>query len=85
MPVNKGVGDAVIGGTVNRSGLVLVLAQGVGADSMLAKVVRLIEDAQVAKAPIQAYADKAGPFTRTAFHYSTTFSAQLGSRCVDYL
>jgi Cu+-exporting ATPase len=58
MPVSKAPGDAVIGGTVNRSGLVLVLAQGVGADSMLAKVVRLIEDAQVAKAPIQAYADK---------------------------
>jgi len=42
-------------GTVNRSGLVLVLVHGVGADSMLAKVVRLIEDAQVAKAPIQAF------------------------------
>ena len=58
MPVSKSPGDGVIGGTVNRSGMVLVLARGVGADSMLSKVVRLIEDAQVAKAPIQAYADK---------------------------
>ena len=38
--------------------MVLVLQGGFGADSMLSKVVRLIEDAQVAKAPIQAYADK---------------------------
>lgn len=58
MPVSKSPGDAVIGGTVNTSGMVLVLAQSVGADSMLAQVVRLIEDAQVSKAPIQAYADK---------------------------
>ena len=58
MPVSKSPGDVVIGGTVNRSGLVLALAVDVGADSMLSKVVRLIEDAQVAKAPIQAYADR---------------------------
>ena len=41
MPVSKSPGDGVIGGTVNRSGMVLVLATGVGADSMLSKVVRL--------------------------------------------
>jgi Cu+-exporting ATPase len=58
MPVAKAVGDAVIGGTVNKEGMVLILARGVGSDSMLSKVVKLIEDAQTAKAPIQAYADR---------------------------
>ena len=59
MPVRKRPGDFVIGGTVNcGGGSPLVLATDVGADSMLAKVVRLIEDAQVTKAPIQAYADR---------------------------
>ena len=58
MPVEKGPGDAVVGGTANEGGAVLVLATGVGADSMLAKVCKLIEDAQVRKAPIQAYADR---------------------------
>ena len=59
MPVSKRVGDFVIGGTVNASGgSPLVLATDVGSDSMLAKVVRLIEDAQTSKAPIQAYADR---------------------------
>ena len=58
MPVSKRVGDFVIGGTVNTSGSSpLIVATDVGADSMLAKVVRLIEDAQTSKAPIQAYAD----------------------------
>ena len=58
MPVLKRVGDFVIGGTVNTSGgSPLIVATDVGADSMLAKVVRLIEDAQTSKAPIQAYAD----------------------------
>jgi Cu+-exporting ATPase len=56
--VEKGPGDAVVGGTANEGGAVLVLATGVGADSMLAKVCKLIEDAQVRKAPIQAYADR---------------------------
>ena len=48
----------LVGGTANEGGAVLVLATGVGADSMLAKVCKLIEDAQVRKAPIQAYADR---------------------------
>ena len=59
MPVVKRSGDFVIGGTVNVGGSSpLVLATDVGADSMLAKVVRLIEDAQTSKAPVQAYADR---------------------------
>jgi len=59
MPVVKRPGDFVIGGTVNVGGSSpLVLATDVGADSMLAKVVRLIEDAQTSKAPVQAYADR---------------------------
>eukprot|EP00887_Chlorella_sp_A99_P006784 scaffold2.g6784.t1 len=57
-PVRKSVGDAVIGGTVNTRGPLLVRASRVGADTALAQVVRLVEAAQLAKAPIQAFADR---------------------------
>ena len=58
MPVVKGVGDQVIGSTVNGQGLLLVRADRVGRDTMLSSIVRLVEDAQSSKAPIQRYADR---------------------------
>ncbi|KAK3280353.1 copper-transporting ATPase, partial [Cymbomonas tetramitiformis] len=57
MPKGKGPGDKVIGGTVNQTGLLHVRAEGVGEASMLSGIIRLVEDAQTSKAPIQAYAD----------------------------
>lgn len=57
MPKTKGPGDKVIGGTVNQTGLLHVRAEGVGEASMLSGIIRLVEDAQTSKAPIQAYAD----------------------------
>ena len=58
LPVTKGAGDRVTGGAVNGEGLLLVEATAVGADSMLARIIRMVEDAQAAKAPIQRLVDK---------------------------
>ncbi len=62
-PVAKAVGDALVGATINGSGHVEMEATRVGADTMLAGIVRLVERAQTEKAPIQALADRvAGVF-----------------------
>jgi Cu+-exporting ATPase len=58
MPVKKGVGDQVIGATVNQNGLVRVKATKVGKDTFLSQVVKLVEEAQGTKVPIQAFADR---------------------------
>lgn len=57
-PVRKGRGDSVFGGTVNVGGPVYVRATRVGADTALSQIVRLVESAQLNKAPIQGFADK---------------------------
>ena len=63
VPVMKQVGDAVIGGTVNGAGTFDMLVTRAGKDTALAQIVKLVEDAQTSKAPIQAFADKvAGMF-----------------------
>ncbi|MCK5489004.1 MAG: heavy metal translocating P-type ATPase, partial [Gemmatimonadetes bacterium] len=58
MPVDKKEGDPVIGSTVNRQGLLRVRATGVGEDTFLAGVVRMVEQAQGSKVPIQEFADR---------------------------
>ncbi|MGC9399682.1 MAG: heavy metal translocating P-type ATPase [Anaerolineae bacterium] len=58
MPVTKSVGDEVIGATVNQEGLLKVKATRVGKDTFLAQVVKLVEQAQGTRVPIQAFADK---------------------------
>ena len=57
-PVTKAPGDAVIGATLNRSGTLVLEATTVGADSALAQIVALVENAQSSKVPMQALADK---------------------------
>ncbi|MFQ5889125.1 MAG: heavy metal translocating P-type ATPase [Gemmatimonadota bacterium] len=58
MPVEKGPGARVIGATINRQGVLRVRATGVGEDTFLAGVVRMVEEAQGSKVPIQEFADR---------------------------
>lgn len=58
MPVNKGIGDRVIGGTINKSGAFRYRATTVGADSVLSHIVALMRDAQGSRAPIQKLVDR---------------------------
>lgn len=57
LPVEKRAGDSVIGGTLNKTGAFRFRATKVGADTALAQIIRLVEDAQASKAPIQKLAD----------------------------
>ena len=58
IPVEKRAGDAVIGATVNGNGMLRVRATKVGRDTALAQIIRVVEEAQGSKAPIQRVADK---------------------------
>ncbi|HEY2739184.1 MAG TPA: heavy metal translocating P-type ATPase [Thermoanaerobaculia bacterium] len=58
MPVEKGPGARVIGGTINRTGAFRYRATTLGTDSVLARIVRLMRDAQGSRAPIQRLADR---------------------------
>ena len=58
LPVDKGPGDTVIGATLNKLGLLKFEATKVGKETALAQIIRLVEDAQGSKAPIQKLADK---------------------------
>jgi Cu+-exporting ATPase len=58
MPVEKATGDVVIGATLNRTGSIVIRTRAVGQDTTLAQIVRLVEDAQGSKAPMQRLADQ---------------------------
>ena len=58
MPVNKHPGDEAIGATINQEGLLKVEAARVGKDTFLAQVIKLVEEAQGSKVPIQEFADR---------------------------
>ncbi|MFW6378050.1 MAG: heavy metal translocating P-type ATPase [Bacillota bacterium] len=58
MPVEKAEGDEVIGGTINKQGALKVKATKVGQDTFLSQVIKMVEEAQGTKVPIQALADK---------------------------
>lgn len=58
MPVNRGVSDEVIGATVNQDGLLKVKATKVGKDTFLSQVIKMVEECQGSKVPIQEFADR---------------------------
>ena len=58
MPVTKTTGDTVIGGTINQTGSLIVRADKVGRDTMLARIVQMVAEAQRSRAPIQRVADR---------------------------
>ena len=58
IPVEKTKGSGVIGGTINKHGVIRFMATKVGGDTVLSQIVRLVEDAQGSKADIQRFADK---------------------------
>nr|WP_199044394.1 heavy metal translocating P-type ATPase [Glycomyces salinus] len=57
MPVGKHPGDTVVGSTINTTGSLRVRASGVGADTVLAQIIRMVKAAQASRAPIQRFAD----------------------------
>ena len=58
LPVAKDPGDVVTGGAVNAEGMLIIQATAVGGDTMLSNIIKLVEDAQAVKAPIQRLVDK---------------------------
>jgi len=58
LPVSKEEGDRVIGGTLNKNGMLRVLAERVGQDTVLARIIKMVRDAQGSKAPIANLADR---------------------------
>lgn len=58
VPVKKQAGDQVVGGTINQNGTVNIRATAIGEDSVLAQIIRMVEQAQGSKLPIQALVDK---------------------------
>ncbi len=62
IPVEKSVGDLVIGATINQNGVLKFKATKVGKDTMLSQIIKMVEDAQGSKAPIQRLADNISAF-----------------------
>lgn len=62
LPVVKNIGDKVVGGSINQSGTINFLAERVGSDTVLARIIKLVETAQNSKAPGQRIADKAAAY-----------------------
>ena len=58
MPIEKQAGDSVVGGTINKNGALECVTTQVGNDTLLAQIIRMVEQAQGAKLPIQALVDK---------------------------
>ena len=58
LPVSKGPGEPVVGATLNKNGALTIKATRIGRDTMLARIIQAVEDAQSSKAPIQRVADR---------------------------
>lgn len=58
MPVGKSEGDGVIGGTINKNGRIVFVAEKIGKDTAISQIIKLVEEAQESKAPVQRLADR---------------------------
>jgi Cu2+-exporting ATPase/Cu+-exporting ATPase len=58
MPAEKNIGDAIIAGTINRQGSIIIRAEKIGSDTVLAKIIEMVKKAQNSRAPIQNLTDK---------------------------
>lgn len=73
IPVEKNVGDEVISGTINENGYIKMKATKVGAETTLSKIVKLVEEASVSKAPIENLADKIAYYFVPIIRSTTNF------------
>ncbi len=80
VPVEKGKGDEVLGATINKEGVLKVRATRIGKDTFLSQVIRLVEEAQGSKVPIQAFADRV-----TSYFVPAVITIALGSFILWYL
>jgi Cu+-exporting ATPase len=80
MPVEKRPGDSVTGATVNQSGSIKVRATRIGEETMLSQIVRLVQEAQADKAPIQRFADRV-----SAWFVPVVLFLALSTFCFWYL
>jgi P-type Cu+ transporter len=58
IPVEKNKGDKVIGATINQDGIIHIKAEKIGKDTFLSQIIKMVEEAQSSKVPIQEFADK---------------------------
>lgn len=77
LPRDKGVGDEVIGATINKTGFLKIRAAKVGQDTVLSQIVKLVEEAQIGKAPLQRLADRVSAYFVPAVVLIATASALL--------
>lgn len=84
IPVEKNIGDKVFGASINKNGVIQVKAQAIGKDTVISKIIKLVENAQGSKAPIAKIADKvSGYFVPTVMLIATVAGITwyyLGSR-----
>ncbi|MFH0848203.1 MAG: heavy metal translocating P-type ATPase [archaeon] len=75
IPVEKNVGDEVIGATINKTGMIKIEAEKIGQDTVLAQIVKLVEEAQAGRAPIQRLADQISAYFVPAVVIVATMAA----------
>ena len=75
IPVEKSVGDKVVGASINKTGSFKFKAQKVGADTALAQIIKLVEDAQGSKAPIAHIACTCGNNYSFDIRYNLVYSS----------
>ncbi|MCP4690914.1 MAG: copper-translocating P-type ATPase, partial [Desulfobacterales bacterium] len=85
IPAEKGVGAPVTGATINLTGRVVVRTGGIGQDAMLARIVRMVEEAQADKAPIQRMADRISNYFVPAVVAAALLTFSLWYWVVDFV